>query len=66
MSDQNKIEVGDRVTVIFAKDWSVRGEVLYMPQSKGECWIIKETQPNGRQNIHYAQTFHEIMLDGKA
>jgi hypothetical protein len=40
---EDRIEVGDTVFVRVAENSEIRfvGEVLYMPFSPGDCWVIK-------------------------
>ena len=55
MSMSNRIEIGDKVRVVWSENEVLDGIVLYMPVSTGDCWIIETDS-----SIHYVQSFTTI------
>ncbi len=51
----NRIEVGDKVHVVWPGDSLIDGVVLYTPVATGDCWIIETDSA-----IHYVQSFETI------
>ena len=58
-----KAEIGDKGDFVFGGGNRIFGEILYMPQATGDCWIVKETDSGG--SIVYIQTFECMYLRGK-
>jgi len=56
-----RIEVGDRVTVRFENMPNLSGEVLYMPQDTGDCWVIKDKDGT----LYHIQNFAFIFRGGQ-
>jgi len=55
--DENRIIVGDRVTVHFHSSHSLfEAEVLYLPQATGDSWILREEHGD----IVYVQIFEQM------
>jgi hypothetical protein len=62
LKDRDLIDIGDKV-LVNVNQYSFNGIVKYKACQSGDCWIFEETNsyyiPNG--NIHYVQTFEEIV-----
>ena len=65
MTNKDKIEVGDIVTVGFSTEWSewaiFEAEVLYSPSATGDSWRLRDC--NGR--LWYVQRFETMVLVSK-
>jgi len=62
MTDKDKIEVGDVVSVFFATSpMFYNATVLYTPQATGDCWHIRDQSGV----LHYIQQFESIELREK-
>ncbi|PNX49191.1 MAG: hypothetical protein BV459_00530 [Thermoplasmata archaeon M11B2D] len=63
MTQQDKINVGDTVTVHFfqSEDYFANCVVLYIPAQAGECWQFKTKEGY----IVYAQSFSYVLKNTK-
>ena len=66
MGDQNiRIKVGDKVDVFFSSGSRIFGDVLYMPNGAGDCWIIQSYYEGKKDTYEYIQNFERISFRPK-
>ena len=57
--EKKTIEIGDKVNIyLLNEDSYMNAEILYLPQSTGDCWHIKTDDGH----IAYVQQFESIVL----
>lgn len=55
---EDRIEIGDTVTVYWGRGVMITGVVRSVPHVFGECWIIADSN-----RTHYVQQFQSICKD---
>jgi len=58
-----KAEIGDKVRFHFSDNISsVFGDLLYIPQATGDCWIIQTYCEGEKSLICYIQQFETMFI----